>query len=237
MRRPPRRENLLAEAQPAMSEPRTPTPMTARTKKMPASMTSPTAPSLGPIGMARRTSRYGRRATAGASWKIRRSAPAGTMSSFCANFTPSATSWAQPWKPPAYIGPRRPCMWAITLCSVWPMSRGKVRKTTKTIRSRRATSSASFTAGLLRGLCGSGRPGDSGGSGFRRWSLRGLRAWLRGRTGRASPGSLTVTRPGPRSGPRSGPRPRSAARPRPSARPRSSAWARTGAAARPRVVA
>ena len=125
VRRPPRRENLLAEAQPAMSEPRTPTPITASTKKMPASTTWPTAPSPGPIGMARRTRRYGRRATAGASWKIRRSAPAGTMSSFCANFTPSATSWAQPWKPPAYIGPRRPCMWAITLCSVCPTTRGK----------------------------------------------------------------------------------------------------------------
>ena len=120
--------------------------MTASTKKMPASTTWPTAPSLGPIGMATRTRRYGSRATAGASWKMRRSAPAGTMSSFCANFTPSATSWAQPWKPPAYMGPRRPCMWAITLCSVWPTTRGRTRKTAKTMTRRRATSSASFTA-------------------------------------------------------------------------------------------
>ncbi|CAM5251025.1 hypothetical protein SCANM63S_09455 [Streptomyces canarius] len=107
----------MALAQPAISEPRTPTPITASTKNTPASRTWPTAPSLGPMGMARRTRRYGSRATAGASWKTRRSAPAGTTSSFCANFTPSAMSWAQPWKPPAYIGPSRPCMWAITLCS------------------------------------------------------------------------------------------------------------------------
>ena len=37
VRRPPRRENLLADAQPAISEPSTPTPITASTKKMPAS--------------------------------------------------------------------------------------------------------------------------------------------------------------------------------------------------------
>ena len=67
----------MADAQPAMSEPSTPTPMTASTKKMPASTTWPTAPSPGPIGMATRTRRYGSRATAGASWKIRRSAPGG----------------------------------------------------------------------------------------------------------------------------------------------------------------
>ena len=29
-------------------------------------------------------------------------------------------SCAQPWKAPAYIGPSRPCMCAITLCSAWP---------------------------------------------------------------------------------------------------------------------
>ena len=213
MRRPPSRENLLAEAQPAISEPSTPTPMTASTKKMPASTTWPTAPSPGPMGMASRTRRYGRRATAGASWKIRRSAPAGTMSSFCANFTPSATSWAQPWKPPAYIGPRRPCMWAITLCSVWPTTRGKTRKTTKTTTSRRATSRASFTACLLRGRrrrVGSGLPSGSG-SGRRRGSvavrrpvasdpassgrrLRGRRAASPSRVGAGGPRSEPVGR-------------------------------------------
>ena len=57
VRRPPRRENLLAEAQPAISEPSTPTPITASTKKMPASTTWPTAPSLGPTGIATRTRR------------------------------------------------------------------------------------------------------------------------------------------------------------------------------------
>lgn len=150
MRRPPSRENLLADAQPAISEPSTPTPITASTKKMPASTTWPTAPSPGPIGIATSTSRYGRRATAGARRKTLRSAPAGTMSSFCANFTPSATSWAQPWKPPAYMGPRRPCMWAMTLCSVWPTTRGRTMKTAKTMTMRRATSRASVTLDRLR---------------------------------------------------------------------------------------
>ena len=44
-------------------------------------------------------------ATAGASENTVRSAAAGTMSSFWMNFTPSATSCAQPWKAPASIGP------------------------------------------------------------------------------------------------------------------------------------
>lgn len=142
-----------------MREPRTPTPMTARTKNRPASMTWPTAPWPGPMGMARRTRRYGSRATAGASWKMRRSALAGTTSSFCANFTPSATSWAQPWKPPAYMGPRRPCMWAITLCSVCPTTSGSTRKTAKTTISRRATSRTSFTRRLRCRWWGRSRDG------------------------------------------------------------------------------
>ena len=72
----------------------------------------------GPTGMTTSTNRYGSSATAGASSNTRRSARAGTTDSFCANFTPSATSCAQPWNPPAYIGPSRDCMWAIALCSI-----------------------------------------------------------------------------------------------------------------------
>ena len=85
-------------------------------------------------------------ATAGASLNTVRSAAAGTMSSFCANFTPSATSCAQPWKPPAYIGPRRDCMCAIALCSVWPTSSGSTRKTPSTSTTRSTASSRSLTA-------------------------------------------------------------------------------------------
>src|SRR5262245_56215217 len=51
-------------------------------------------------------------------------------SSFCANFTPSATNCAQPWKAPAYMGPSRPCMCAITLCSACPTTSGSTRKAT-----------------------------------------------------------------------------------------------------------
>ena len=122
----------MADAQPAISEPSTPTPITARTKNSPASTVCPDEAVAGRPGSRSAPGGTGSRATAGASWKTRRSAPAGTMSSFCANFTPSATSWAQPWKPPAYIGPSRPCMWAITLCSVWPTTSGRTRKTTRT---------------------------------------------------------------------------------------------------------
>ena len=71
-----------------------------------------------------------------------RSAAAGVMSSFWTNFTPSATSWAHPWKPPAYIGPSRPCMCAITLCSVCPTSSGRTRKAARTPTVRRTTSRA-----------------------------------------------------------------------------------------------
>ena len=72
----------------------------------------------GPTGIVMSTNRYGSSATAGASSNTRRSARAGTTASFCANFTPSATSCAQPWNPPAYIGPSRDCMCAIALCSI-----------------------------------------------------------------------------------------------------------------------
>ena len=57
-------------------------------------------------------------ATAGASENTPRSAASGTTSSFWTNFTPSATSCAQPWNMPASIGPRRACMCASTLCSM-----------------------------------------------------------------------------------------------------------------------
>src|SRR2546429_251528 len=55
--------------------------------------------------------------------------------------TQAAAGWAQPWKAPAYIGPSRPCMCAITLCSAWPTSRGRVRNATTTASTRRTTSS------------------------------------------------------------------------------------------------
>ena len=45
------------------------------------------------------------------------SAAAGVTSSFCTNFTPSATSCAHPWNRPASIGPTRDCICASTLCS------------------------------------------------------------------------------------------------------------------------
>ena len=60
---------------------------------------------------------YGTSATAGAREKTQASAATGITSSFWTNLTPSAMSCAHPWNLPAYIGPSRPCMWAITLCS------------------------------------------------------------------------------------------------------------------------
>jgi hypothetical protein len=37
------------------------------------------------------------------------------------NLMPSPMSWNQPWKPPGSIGPRRLCMWLITLSrNVYP---------------------------------------------------------------------------------------------------------------------
>jgi ATP-dependent Clp protease ATP-binding subunit ClpX len=49
--------------------------------------------------------------------RTQESAADGITSSFWTNLTPSAISCAQPWNRPAYIGPTRPCMCAITLCS------------------------------------------------------------------------------------------------------------------------
>src|SRR5689334_20506291 len=76
----------------------------------------------------------------GARRKTGRSASRGVTSSFWTNLTPSAMSWAQPWKAPAYIGPSRPCMCAITLCSACPTSSGRVRNATTTATTRIASS-------------------------------------------------------------------------------------------------
>src|SRR4051794_39221010 len=130
-----------------MSVPTTPTPMTASTKNSPMSRSSPTRP--GPIGTTRSATRYGSRATAGASRKIVRSAAAGTTSSFCTNLTPSATSCAQPWKAPAYIGPTRLCMCAIALCSTCPTTRGTARKATSTTRTRSTTGVRSASSSVI----------------------------------------------------------------------------------------
>jgi hypothetical protein len=89
--------------------------ITASTKNRPESRSAPTMP--GASGMAARAAMYGRIATIGAHSNTRRSAAAGTTLSFWMNFTPSATNCAQPWNAPAYIGPSRDCMCAITLCS------------------------------------------------------------------------------------------------------------------------
>ena len=125
---------MLAEAHPAISVPMMPTPMTASTSTTLASTSAPTT--RGDSGMTASATRYGMSATNGASRKAQRSARAGVMSSFWTNFTPSATSCAHPWKPPAYIGPSRPCMWAMTLCSVWPTSSGSTRKAASTATAR-----------------------------------------------------------------------------------------------------
>ena len=77
----------------------------------------------------------------GASRNTGLSASRGVTSSFWTNFTPSAISWAQPWNAPAYIGPSRPCMCAITLCSVCPTISGSVRNATTTAATRMTTSS------------------------------------------------------------------------------------------------
>src|SRR5262245_11513969 len=141
---PPSRLNLLALAQPPIKVPRTPTLVIASTKNSPMSRSWPTRP--GPSGIAIIATRYGTSATPGAIAKTVRSAAAGAMSSFWANLTPSATSCAQPWKRPAYIGPTRACMWAMALCSVWPTSSGSRRKAASTAAQRRATSNASAIA-------------------------------------------------------------------------------------------
>ena len=159
----PSREYLLALAQPAISVPRMPTAVTARTNTRRAG-------SVGGDDVRARAgwppARRGRdSATAGANRKTRRSAAAGVMSSFCTNFTPSATSWAQPWKPPAYIGPSRPCMCAITLCSVWPTSSGSTRKAASTPTAREVDLEASRHRGPHSGsgTPGAGHPAAAGG--------------------------------------------------------------------------
>ncbi len=88
----------------------------AITKKMPMSRFS--AKIVGLNGSTTKIAMYGIIATAGASEKTLRSAAVGTMSSFWMNFTPSATSCAQPWNTPASMGPTRDCMCASTLCSM-----------------------------------------------------------------------------------------------------------------------
>src|SRR3954463_67997 len=170
---PPRRLYLFALAQPAMSAPSTPTPIIARAKNSPGSIETPTCPP-GPTGITISTTRYGISATAGASVKIRRSAAAGTTSSFRANFPPSATSCAQPWKPPAYIGPSRPCMCAITLCSAWPTSSGSTRNATTTSNSLIAMIARSDIVAALGGNATLTPPG-------RGRSGRSVLSWLSGR--------------------------------------------------------
>src|SRR6185437_12172361 len=76
----------------------------------------------------------------GARRKTGRSASRGVTSSFWTNLTPSAMSWAQPWNAPAYIGPSRPCMCAMTLCSACPTRSGRVRNATTTATTRIASS-------------------------------------------------------------------------------------------------
>src|SRR5918996_1254640 len=143
VRSPPSREYLLPLAQPPISEPRTPTPITASTASSPTSTSTPTH--SGASGTKARATRYGTSPTAGASRKTAGSARAGTTSSFWANLTPSAISWAQPWNRPAYIGPTRPCMCAMTLCSACPMAIGRSRNTPTTTTTRTTTSSTPIT--------------------------------------------------------------------------------------------
>src|SRR4051794_7975332 len=145
-----------------MRVPRTPTALAASTNSSPASRSAPT--SEGDSGIAVSATRYGIRATPGAIVNTARSAAAGTIASFCANFTPSATSWAQPWKPPAYIGPSRPCMCAMTLCSVCPTSSGRTRNATTTRTARTTTSSTRPASGIavLRLVGGGARPPGPG---------------------------------------------------------------------------
>ena len=107
---------MFALDQPAISTPITDTLDMASTKKMPTSRLSANADALN--GSTTRIAMYGIIATAGAREKTLLSAASGTTSSFWMNFTPSATSWAQPWNEPASMGPSRACMWASTLCSM-----------------------------------------------------------------------------------------------------------------------
>ena len=117
-RNPPSSEYLFALDQAAISTATTPTPTTASTTNSPTSSGCPTSVSRGPSGMNSRATRYGSRATSGATRNTGRSAARGVTSSFCTNFTPSASSCAHPWNRPAYIGPSRCCMCASTLCSM-----------------------------------------------------------------------------------------------------------------------
>src|SRR5918996_247146 len=92
----PIRENLLAEAHPAISTPITPTAEMASTKNNPTSSLAATmsTPNAGPNGRTTRVTITGTTTTAGARENTHRSAALGTMSSFWMNFTPSAISWA-----------------------------------------------------------------------------------------------------------------------------------------------
>src|SRR5215207_10633909 len=91
------------------------------------------------------------------------------MLSFCTNFTPSATSCAQPWKPPAAIGPTRLCMCAIALCSIWPTTSGRTRNAPSTTTQRRTMSMSSVNGGPpLAGLGHAGRLHASAARGVRR---------------------------------------------------------------------
>ena len=114
-RRAPMSENLFAEAHPAMRTPITETDVIAMTKKIPTSRFRMKI--VSEKGITTNNAMYGTSATAGARENTHRSAAAGITSSFWTNLTPSATSCAQPWNRPAYIGPSRACMCARTLCS------------------------------------------------------------------------------------------------------------------------
>src|SRR5665647_647923 len=144
---PPSRAYLLALDQPDINAPSMPTALAASTNSTPAPTSAATT--VGERGMTASATRYGTRATAGASLNTQRSAASGTMSSFWTNLAPSATSCAQPWNPPAYIGPNRPCMCAITLCSIWPTTSGSTRNAPSTITDRSTTSSAAFMNAAL----------------------------------------------------------------------------------------
>src|SRR3954451_5822015 len=96
------------------------------------------------------------------------------MSSFWTNLTPSATSWAHPWNPPAYIGPSRPCMCAITLCSACPTSSGSTRNATTTSNSFIAMLASSDIVAALGGNATLTPPG-------RGRSGRSVLSWLSGR--------------------------------------------------------
>ena len=109
--------------------------------------------------------------------------------SFCMNFTPSATSWAQPWKRPAYIGPTRLCMCAICLCSIWPTSSGSVMNAPITRTHRSTTSRRSLIGGLASCTQSSGTPGGF----IRRPPVRLATSWSDS-PGSFAPGQALTTR-------------------------------------------